>query len=688
MRIDFNPLRGAPRRVRLGLLAAGVLSVVAAVAIPAQEPLPQFPSESEVSDPPARVGRIALVDGTVSYRPAADTEWGAGDINQPITTGDRLWSDAASRAEVEIGVARIRLWEQTELDILKLDDNTIQIAVPQGSAVLRLSSLESGDITEIDAPNAAVTPDAIGEYRIDVSPDGQTTTVTVWSGSAEVTSAGSSFALAAHQVATIRGDSTTAATYDVAEATSSDDFDEWSTSRDELANRDALDRRYVADDMPGADDLDDSGDWDNDDEYGPVWYPHAVDADWVPYRTGHWVWFGRWGWTWVDDESWGWAPFHYGRWAYIANRWGWCPGRVIAAPVFAPALVVFVGGPSWSPVPAWHEGGGVGWFPLAPGEMYRPAYLVSAPYIQRVNIATVTNTINVVNVTNITHVEYRNRTIPNAIVAVPRGAFESASPVAHSVVHIQPALMDRAPLAVGAPVTPTRASLVAVSSERAVSTPPIALRDRPVVAMHAPPPPAAPFGTQVETIAANGGRPLTAQQIDALRSNAGSAAAVHTLTVHSAAASLPSSKLIAVRPGLPATRPAIQSGTVAHPVARPPTRPPPTVLPSIPPRPPSPEVTASSPGRPARVGPPPPVPRPATRTASAPLAASYAAQREAMETRHVQEFAQPPRNESPTALSARQDAEDQALENRYHQAAAAGRTTMPPAPSSGGKRGT
>src|SRR6266849_2839587 len=82
--------------------------------------------------------------------------------------------------------------------------------------------------------------------------------------------------------------------------------------------------------------------------YGAVWYPQAVPADWAPSRYGHWRWVEPWGWTWIDDQPWGFAPFHYGRWAYIGNRWGWTPGVIVARPVYAPALVAFIGGANWS----------------------------------------------------------------------------------------------------------------------------------------------------------------------------------------------------------------------------------------------------------------------------------------------------------------------------------------------------
>ena len=359
------------RVVALAVLAAGLSATHIARA--QDVPVPPEDRAQPVADPPGRVGRLTALLGTVSFEPASDTEWGAAEPNRPVTTGDRLWSDTAGRAEIEMGTAAVRVWHETELDVTRLDDNSLQLRIPQGAVTVQLSTLTSGETAEIDAPNAAVTLNATGEYRVEVSPDGATTTVTVRSGSAEVTSAGSSFALVAHQVATVQGDS--APTYNVAEEGQPDDFDQWVNSRDEVA--DGAPRRYVPADMPGVEDLDNNGSWDNDADYGPVWYPTTVEAGWAPYHTGHWAWIGPWGWTWVDDASWGWAPFHYGRWAYVHDRWGWCPGRVIAPAVYAPGLVVFAGGAGWGASAAFGPGGGVGWFPLGPEEVYRPAYHVS-----------------------------------------------------------------------------------------------------------------------------------------------------------------------------------------------------------------------------------------------------------------------------------------------------------------------
>ena len=686
-------------------------------------------------DPPGRVGRLTALSGTVSFRPATDTEWGAADPNRPVSLGDRVWSDNDGQAEIQMGTASLRVWHQTEVDVTQLDDHSLQLTVPQGGVILRLSAFTAGDEHEIDTPNAAVTPGSIGDYRVDVSPDGLTTTVSVWSGHAEVTSAGSSFALTSRQVATIRGGDSP--TYDVSTEESTDAFDSWSQSRDQ--REDNAERRYVSSDMPGIEDLDESGRWDTDPDYGPIWYPSSVQADWVPYHTGHWVWAGRWGWTWVDEESWGWAPYHYGRWAYRDNRWGWCPGRVIAPVVYAPALVVFVGGSGWNAGVAFGSGGGIGWFPLAPGEVYRPPYAVSQPYLQRVNVTTVTNITNITNVTNVTNITYRNRTVPGAVTAVSRETFVSAANVSRGTVKIASAETERAPIiGAGATVIPTQASLVARGNTRVVA-PAAAVQQRTVVALHAPPPAPVPFAAQARAIQSNGGRPLSTQQVTTLRQSTPASVTTSYHVVSAAAKPAGGVALKPARQGLPETvaagsgnvpravvvapttsparptaaapnaaRPAVTLPT--EPAPRPAATPEPAARPAVtaaepaartPVPPTEPATRETVPAEPARVTttqpaeprptepvpaqakptrPPAPTPRSPAAYASPALASSYAAQQAQLESRHVQEFAKPPAGESPQALAARQEAEHQTLQSNYHQAAAAGKTVMPPAP--------
>src|SRR5262249_13653444 len=156
----------------------------------------------------------------------------------------------------------------------------------------------------------------------------------------------------------------------------------------------------VSPDTVGWQDLDDNGDWRNVPEYGNVWVPREVPAGWAPYHNGHWAWIEPWGWTWVDDAPWGFAPFHYGRWAYVGNSWAWVPGPPAVRPVYAPALVAWVGGSNFSVgVSFGGGGGGIGWFPLGPREVYVPSYQSSPTYVNRVN--TTNTVINNVNITNV-----------------------------------------------------------------------------------------------------------------------------------------------------------------------------------------------------------------------------------------------------------------------------------------------
>jgi hypothetical protein len=265
--------------------------------------------------------------------------------------------------------------------------------------------------------------------------------------------------------------------------------------------------RYVSQDMVGSADLDAYGTWRTVANYGPVWVPSRVDADWAPYRYGHWSWVEPWGWTWVDDAPWGFAPFHYGRWAYVDNRyWGWVPGPRNAAPVYAPALVAFVGstGPS------------IAWFPLAPGEIYRPAYNASREYFTRVNV---TNTVvNVTKVTNVynnprtTEVRYVNVDNVNAVTAIPTRAFAQSQPVQRAAVRMDRNALRATQVVAAAPIAPARASVTGAAPP-AQARPDQRIVDRKVVAREAPAPAPASMERREEAMRQQPGKPLDRSEV-------------------------------------------------------------------------------------------------------------------------------------------------------------------------------
>ncbi len=161
-------------------------------------------------------------------------------------------------------------------------------------------------------------------------------------------------------------------------------FDAWVAERNRIEDQ-SISARYVSREVVGYQQLDIHGDWQSDPTYGDVWFPRNVDADWAPYRDGQWVNIAPWGLTWVDAAPWGFAPFHYGRWARVGPRWAWVPGRTTTRPVYSPALVGFVGGGANATLQIGDGRSGVGWFPLAPGEAWRPGYRASPRYIDQVN---------------------------------------------------------------------------------------------------------------------------------------------------------------------------------------------------------------------------------------------------------------------------------------------------------------
>jgi hypothetical protein len=480
---------------------------------------PRRAAAQDQYDPPGRVARLGYMEGSVSFQPAGESDWVQAVPNRPMTTGDKLWADRDSRAEVQLGSAAIRLAANTGFSFLNLDDRTVQIQLTSGSLNIRVRRLNRDDIFEIDTPNQAFSVFQPGRYRVEASEDGNYTVVSVREGEGESTGNGQTFTLHAGQKGTFSGTDTLNA--EVVNIAGQDQFDNWSYERDQRYER-SRSAQYLSHDVVGYEDLDDNGDWRDDSNYGHVWFPNRVSTGWAPYREGHWDWVAPWGWTWVDDSSWGYAPFHYGRWVTIGGRWGWVAGPVEVVPVYAPALVVFIGA-------GGGFGGNVGWFPLGPREVYVPSYSVSREYVNRVNISNTTvNTTTITNVynttivnktTNITNVTYVNRNVAGAVTAVPQRAFVSAQPVARAAVAVNAREVASAPVTARAAVAPSRESVLGLHANSAgqVTAPPAAVASRQVIAKATPPPPPVAFAKQQQALAAHPGQPLARQEVQSLR---------------------------------------------------------------------------------------------------------------------------------------------------------------------------
>jgi len=459
---------------------------------------PQDQDQSPAQDPPTRVARLDYSTGSVSMQPNGEGDWVQAVTNRPLTAGDNLWADKESRAELGIGSTDLRMDSETSITFLDLDDHTTQIKLSLGSLIVKVRHLDDGDTFEVDTPNLAFDIQNTGEYRLDVNADGNLTNVTVRQGRGEAIGAGESYMVVAGQQARFSGTDTL--DHEIAQLPAGDDFDQWSASRDSRQDQ-SESANYVSPEMTGYEDLDEYGSWTYEAGYGACWSPRGVAVDWAPYRYGHWVWIAPWGWTWVEDEPWGFAPFHYGRWAFVSSRWFWVPGRVFVRPVYAPALVAFVGGGGFH-LSVGVGGPGVAWFPLAPGEVYMPWYRTSRGYVNhvnitntRVNITQVTNVYNVYNSrsgVNATRITYVNQRRTNAVTAVSRDTFVNARPVSRNFVRVDEKQIAAAPAQYRPDEQPVRGSVLGAGAP-ARYRPPAAVVNRQVVGTRVPPTPRGPF---------------------------------------------------------------------------------------------------------------------------------------------------------------------------------------------------
>ena len=161
---------------------------------------------ADEDDPPARVARMNYAQGQVSFQPGGEGDWVEAVPNRPLTTNDNLWTDRDSRAELHIGSTAIRVASETSLTFLELDDSTVQLRLAQGSTLIRVRHLDDEDNMEIDTPNIAFRIQRQGEFRVDVNPDGRSTTIEAFQGRGEVVGGGNNFTVVAGQQAVFTGD--------------------------------------------------------------------------------------------------------------------------------------------------------------------------------------------------------------------------------------------------------------------------------------------------------------------------------------------------------------------------------------------------------------------------------------------------------------------------------------------------
>jgi len=101
------------------------------------------------------VARLAYEQGSISLQPAGTSDCVAAELNRPVTTGDKIWSDNDGRVELQLGGSLLRLSQNTGCSFLNASDNVTQMQLTSGTLLVRVGRLEENETHEIDTPNLA-----------------------------------------------------------------------------------------------------------------------------------------------------------------------------------------------------------------------------------------------------------------------------------------------------------------------------------------------------------------------------------------------------------------------------------------------------------------------------------------------------------------------------------------------------
>lgn len=465
-------------------------------------------TDAQTADPPGRVARLQYMTGQVSVQPQGTEDWVEGSANRPLTNADNVWADKNSRAELNVGTGQLRISSETSLTLTNVDNNAVQVTLHQGALNVHVRHLYDGEVWEIDTPNLAFTVKNPGDYRFDVDPNGDATTVTVRKGEGEATGQGPAVKVHNGEQAQFSGGNSLA--HQIHSAPQPDSFDEWCSVRDKRGERSAS-ARYVNPDMVGSEDLDNYGTWKNDSDYGAVWTPTTVAPGWSPYSYGRWIWVSPWGWTWVDDAPWGFAPFHYGRWAYVGSSWGWIPGPYWGRPWYAPALVGWYGGPGWGFGFGFGFGPRFGWCPLGFREPFRPWFRSSRGFFRNVNGNARVRNLNQVSKnffagakTGMAANHFANAGKPGALNAMSQSAMQHGLPVRGNSARVSPNDLKGTQALSRVKVNPSRGSTLGARASSA--RPAGGALSRPTVSRMTPPAASRPTNQMARGGAVSSGR--------------------------------------------------------------------------------------------------------------------------------------------------------------------------------------
>jgi hypothetical protein len=287
----------------------------------------------------------------------------AGHVNTPIFAGDTLATGPKERAEAQLAnAALVRLDQHTHVVFSALPDPYPET---QDKTVLRLtqggvrieSSLDDQKEFLLETPGCRIYLAADSDLRVYVR--GGRTRVSTLRGMARVESGGSSLVLRAGMGTEVIGGAAPLGPRPY-NSFLAEGFDHWVAARKSHSaanlgltpSATTIQEALPAQVQPFFRELSLHGIWVRNDHFGYAWVPQVSEANWRPYRAGHWG-HGQLGYFWISHEPWGWAPYHYGRWIWLdALGWAWVPGTV-----FGGAWVAWAWGPAhagWAALDFWN----------------------------------------------------------------------------------------------------------------------------------------------------------------------------------------------------------------------------------------------------------------------------------------------------------------------------------------------
>lgn len=177
----------------------------------------------------AQPAALSHIEGSVALSTQGDDEWTDVRHRRALRERDRLWTDPASRAELQAGAHVLRLDARSHLTLDKLQP--AQVSLRRGSLQARLAPTSGGAQVEIDTPNLALRASGPAHLRVDVDVQRGVTQVSIVQGSATLFGdKGQKRGLQAGQSASFAGRALLPAA--AVRPVATDDFERWIQARE------------------------------------------------------------------------------------------------------------------------------------------------------------------------------------------------------------------------------------------------------------------------------------------------------------------------------------------------------------------------------------------------------------------------------------------------------------------------